>query len=182
MGAKQERILIDTNIFVIDLRYKRDTNYKVNQKFLSAAGQSGNGFTTIVNLLGLCGILSFDLKQNQLLDLWTYFQGRYNITVLPEPNSQSNFPEIKIGELFNTLCNKSSLGDALMMTVANKHLPFVKTGDIYLNIQASSCRIGLTQSTHRASSSKNRATVSTYRSSLRVRWIFFLILRPSLKA
>ena len=112
---------------MIDLRYKRDTNYKVNQAFLSAAAQSGNGFTTIVNLLELCGILSFNLNQNQLLDLWTYFQGRYNVTVLPDPNFQSNFPELEISELFNTLCKKSSLGDALMLAVAGKHLPFVKT-------------------------------------------------------
>ena len=127
MGAKPELILIDTNIFVIDLRYKRDTNYQVNQKFLSTAAQSGNGFTTIVNLLELCGILSFNLNQNQLLDLWTYFQDRYKITVLPEPDIQSAFPGIEISRLFDIMCKKTSLGDALMMAVAEKHLPFVKT-------------------------------------------------------
>jgi len=127
VGAKPELILIDTNIFVIDLRYKRDTNYQVNQKFLSTAAQSGNGFTTIVNLLELCGILSFNLNQNQLLDLWTYFQDRYKITVLPEPDIQSAFPGIEISRLFDIMCKKTSLGDALMMAVAEKHLPFVKT-------------------------------------------------------
>lgn len=127
MGPKQEMILIDTNIFVVDLRYKRDTNYKVNQEFLSAAAQSGNGFTTIVNLLELCGILSLNLNQNQLLDLWTYFQDRYKITVLPEPNIQGAFPGIEIRRLFDILCKKTSFGDALMMAVAEKHLPFVKT-------------------------------------------------------
>jgi len=127
VGAKPELILIDTNIFVIDLRYKRDTNYQVNQEFLSTAAQSGNGFTTIVNLLELCGILSFNLNQNQLLDLWTYFQDRYKITVLPEPNIQSAFPGIEISRLFDIMCKKTSLGDALMMAVAEKHLPFVKT-------------------------------------------------------
>ena len=127
MGAKKELILIDTNIFVIDLRYKRGANYQVNQKFLSAAAQSGNGFTTIVNLLELCGILSFNLNQNQLLDLWTYFQDRYKITVLPEPNIQSAFPGIEISRLFDIMCKKTSFGDALMMAVAEKHLPFVKT-------------------------------------------------------
>jgi len=127
VGAKPELILIDTNIFVIDLRYKRDTNYQVNQEFLSTAAQSGNGFTTIVNLLELCGILSFNLNQNQLLDLWTYFQDRYKITVLPEPNIQSAFPGIEISRLFDIMCKKTSLGDALMMAVAEKHLPFAKT-------------------------------------------------------
>lgn len=127
MGAKKELILIDTNIFVIDLRFKRDTNYKANRELLSIAAQYGNGFTTIINLLELCGILSFNLNQNQLLDLWTYFQDRYKITVLPEPNFQNALPEIEIRALFDILCTKTSLGDALMMAVAAKHLPFVKT-------------------------------------------------------
>jgi predicted nucleic acid-binding protein len=127
VGSKQELILIDTNIFVIDLRYKRDVSYKVNQAFLSAAAQSGNGFTTIVNLLEICGILSFNLNQNQLLDLWTYFQDRYKITVLPEPDIKSAFPGIEINRLFDILCKKTSFGDALMMAVAEKHLSFVET-------------------------------------------------------
>ena len=127
MGTKQELILIDTNIFVIDLRYKRDTNYKVNQAFLSSVAQYNNGFTTIVNLLELCGILSFNLNRDQLLDLWTYFRDRYQVTVLPEPDLQSDFPDIMIGRLFDKLCKKSSFGDALMMAVAEKYLSFVST-------------------------------------------------------
>jgi len=127
VGSKQELILIDTNIFVIDLRYKRDTNFKLNQSFISSVAQSGSGFTTIVNLLELCGILSFNLNQDQLLDLWTYFQDRYKITVLPEPDLKSDFPSIKINRLFGILCKKTSFGDALMISVAEKYLPFVST-------------------------------------------------------
>ena len=127
MGSKQELILIDTNIFVIDLRYKRDTNYKVNQSFLSSVAQSGGGFTTIINLLELCGILSFNLNQDQLLDFWNYFQDNYNITVLPQADLQHDFPDINIGSIFNILCNKSSFGDALMISVAEKYLSFVTT-------------------------------------------------------
>ena len=127
MGAKTKLILIDTNIFVIDLRYKRDVNFKMNQAFLSAVAQTGNGFTTIVNLLELCGILSFNLNRNQLLDLWAYFQEQYKITVLPEPKIQSTFPSVEIHRLFDKLCKKTSFGDALMLVVAEKHLPFVET-------------------------------------------------------
>ena len=127
MGSKQELILIDTNVFVIDLRYKRDTNFRLNQSFLSFVAQNGSGFTTIVNLLELCGILSFNLNQDQLLDLWTYFHDRYRITVLPEPDLQSVFPAIEINRLFDILCKKSSFGDALIMAVSKKYLPFVST-------------------------------------------------------
>ncbi|MEX1327594.1 MAG: type II toxin-antitoxin system VapC family toxin [Desulfobacterales bacterium] len=127
MGSKQELILIDTNIFVIDLRYKRDTSFKPNQSFLSVVAQNGCGFTTIVNLLELCGILSLNLNQDRLLDLWTYFQDRYKITVLPEPNLQNDFPSIEINRLFGILSKKSSFGDALMISVAEKYFPFVST-------------------------------------------------------
>ena len=127
MGSKQELLLIDTNIFVIDLRYKRDTNFPLNKSFLSFVARSGSGFTTLVNLLELCGILSFNLNQDQLLDLWTYFQDKYKITVLPEPNRQNDFPSIEINRLFGILSKKTSFGDALMISVAEKFLPFVST-------------------------------------------------------
>ena len=127
MGTEQDLILIDTNIFVIDLRYKRDENYKVNETFLEHAADKGNGFTTLVNLLELCGILSFNLNQNQLLDLWNYFYDRYKITVLPEADLQNSFPGIEISQLFSILSKKSSFGDALMMAVADKYLSFVST-------------------------------------------------------
>jgi len=127
VGTKQELVLVDTNIFVIDLRYRRDRHFKRNQSFLYSVAQIGNGFTTIVNLLELCGILSFNLNRDQLLDLWTYFHDRYKITVLPEPDLQSVFPGLEINRLFDILCKKSSFGDALIMAVAEKYLPFVST-------------------------------------------------------
>lgn len=61
MGPKEDLVLVDTNVFVIDLRYKRDAYYKVSPAFLDHMVEKRNGFTTIVNLLELCGILSFDL-------------------------------------------------------------------------------------------------------------------------
>ncbi|MBW2205031.1 MAG: hypothetical protein JRF52_13405 [Deltaproteobacteria bacterium] len=45
MGSQEALILIDTNIFVIDLRYKRDVNYNSNLSFLEAVRQRGTGFT-----------------------------------------------------------------------------------------------------------------------------------------
>jgi predicted nucleic acid-binding protein len=127
VGTKQEPVLVDTNVFVIDLRYRRDRHYKRNQSFLYSVARIGNGFTTIVNLLELCGILSFNLNQDQLLDLWTYFHDRYKITVLPEPDLQNVFPGIKIKRLFDVLCKKTSFGDALMISFAEKYLSFVST-------------------------------------------------------
>jgi len=127
LGPKQDLVLVDTNIFVIDLRYKRDRNYEINRAFLDYTGEKGNGFTTIVNLLELCGILSFNLNENQLTELWVYFQDKYGIVVLPVPSFETNFPVIEIKEIFDLIKHRTSLGDALMISVAKKHLPFVST-------------------------------------------------------
>jgi len=112
---------------VIDLRYKRDRHFQRNQSFLDSVARIGNGFTTIVNLLELCGILSFNLNHDQLLDLWTYFHDRYKISVLPEPDLHSVLPGIEINRLFDILSKKCSFGDALMLSVAEKYLSFVAT-------------------------------------------------------
>lgn len=127
MGPKQDLVLVDTNIFVIDLIYKRDTNYEINLTFLDHIGEKRNGFTTIVNLLELCGILSFNLSEKQLIELWFYFQDRYEAVVLPVPSFETKFPVIEIREIFDLMKNRTSPGDALMISVAKKHLPFVTT-------------------------------------------------------
>ena len=127
MDAKQDLVLIDTNVFVIDLRYKRDVYFKTNRAFLAYIAKKRTGFTTIVNLLELCGILSFNLNEKQLNELWFYFQDRYQVSVLPVPSLETNFPTIGIKELFNLLKTKPSLGDALMASVAKHHLAFIST-------------------------------------------------------
>jgi len=127
VDPKQGLILIDTNVFVIDLRYKRDVSYRTNRTFLDYIGRKRTGFTTIVNLLELCGILSFNLNEKQLTELWFYFQDKYQVTVLPSPDLEANFPDIGIKGIFDLLKNRASLGDALMLVVAQKHLPFIST-------------------------------------------------------
>ena len=127
MGPKQDLVLVDTNLFVIDLRYKRDSNFEINRAFLDLIGEKKNGFTTIVNLLELCGILSFNLNEKQLIELWVYFQDKYGVVVLPVPSFETDFPIIKIKEIFDLISRRTSLGDAIMISVAKKHLPFVTT-------------------------------------------------------
>lgn len=127
MDPKQGLVLIDTNVFVIDLRYKRDISYRSNRDFLDYIGEKQIGFTTIVNLLELCGILSFNLNERQLTELWFYFQDNYQVTVLPSPDLENDFPTIEMKRVFDLLKNRASLGDSLVIVVAQKHLPFIST-------------------------------------------------------
>ena len=123
----QEPYLIDTNIFVIDLRYPRDRNFGVNRRFLDAIKRERSGVTTTINLLELCGILSFNLNQRQLSTLWEQFPGRYGVEVLPAADLDAQIPRMALGELFALLQRRMSLGDAQFLLTARKHAAFVET-------------------------------------------------------
>jgi predicted nucleic acid-binding protein len=123
VGAERTLVLIDTNVFVIDLRYKQDTHYRANRKFLDLIAEAGNGFTTIVNLLELSGILSFNLNDRQLRELWVYFEHRYTVTVLPDTGLDSTLPSLRVRDVFEWIKKKLSFGDAYILAVALKQLP-----------------------------------------------------------
>lgn len=123
MGAERTLVLIDTNVFVIDLRYKHDTHYRANSRFLEAIGETGTGFTTIVNLLEICGILSFNLSERQLRELWVYFEQKYRVTVLPDAGLDGVLPSLRIREVFDWIKRKLSFGDAYILAVALKQMP-----------------------------------------------------------
>jgi predicted nucleic acid-binding protein len=123
VGAERSLVLIDTNVFVIDLRYKHDSHYRANRKFLDAMGEAGTGFTTIVNLLEICGILSFNLNDRQLRELWVYFEQKYSVRVLPDIGLDGTLPPLRIRDVFECIKKKLSFGDAYILAVALKQMP-----------------------------------------------------------
>ena len=120
---KAALIVVDTDVFVRDLRYVRDREYKTNRRFLETLRKEQNGTTTIVNLLELCGILSFNLSPSQLKELFFYFPRRYRIQVLPIHTMEKPLPEVEIGKLFERMAGKMSFGDALVAAFIEKFIP-----------------------------------------------------------
>lgn len=119
--------LIDTNVFVIDGRYRRDRNYAVNRRFLDFVKRDRSGFTTTINLLELCGILSFNLNEQQLQTVWDGFAERYGVGVLPVPAADASLPPYPIRDVLGYLRRRMALGDALFLLTANRHLAFART-------------------------------------------------------
>lgn len=119
--------LIDTNVFVIDLRYRRDRNFAANRRFLDAVEHEGNGFTTTINLLELCGILSFNLNEQQLQTVWDEFPERYGVVVMPGSAVDASLPPFPIVEVLAYLRRRMPLGDALFLLTARRHAAFAKT-------------------------------------------------------
>lgn len=122
VDAVAELTVVDTSVFVIDLRYKRDKDFAANRKFLDRIAEERTGVTTIFNLLEVCGILSFNLNEKQVEELFFYFPQHYHVEVLPHASLQSLLPALRTGDLLNIILRKASFGDALIIAAIEKHV------------------------------------------------------------
>ena len=116
-------ILVDSNVFVIDLRYRRDPLFSVNRRFLNRLAKEGSGATTLFNLLELAGILSFNLNRQQVLDLLCLFPAQYGIAVLPPLDLETDLPRLPLKTLVSRIAGRSAFGDALVMEAVERYAP-----------------------------------------------------------
>ncbi len=123
MVAAAGLTVIDTPVFVIDLRYRRDKNVAVNRSFVERIAKERRGATTIFNLLEVCEILSFNLNRTQLKELFHYFSRHYNVEVLPHSTFESPLPSVKTGDLFEIISKKTGFGDALIVGAIQRYVP-----------------------------------------------------------
>ena len=110
-------ILVDSDVFLIDLRYQRDRRYGDNRAFLDRLANSGQGATTIYNLLEVCGVLSFNLNRRQLRELYSHFARRYHVRVLPDAERRRHLPSFRVGDILSIMERKVSFGDALVFAL-----------------------------------------------------------------
>lgn len=117
---RRARVLIDTDIFVVDLRYPRDPRYSENRAFLERVRRGAwVGRTTVYNLMEVCGILSFNLSPSSLQELFIGFAAKYNVTVLfPEDGEEVCFDPVRI---LGMMERKLSFGDALIAELAERY-------------------------------------------------------------
>jgi predicted nucleic acid-binding protein len=108
-------VFVDSNIFVIDLRYPRDRHRRANQRFLRRLADRGDGATTLVNLLEVAGILSFNLNRRQLRELLVHFPTRYRVRVLPSLGEGASGIDAAVDRLVGIIERRCSLGDALVI-------------------------------------------------------------------
>lgn len=115
-----KQTFIDSDIFVRELRYPNDAQSVPNQKFLEKI-RSGEfkGVTSVFNLLEVCGILSFNLSQDQLMRLFEGFTQRYNIQILYPASATVEF-QYDIPQIVQGIMNKQALGDAQVSYVIRR--------------------------------------------------------------
>jgi len=78
--------------------------------------------TSIINLLEVCGILSFNLNRQQVLELFYYLPKKYGIDIIPSNDIDSFLPEASVKNTMDIICKKASLGDALVANLINHSL------------------------------------------------------------
>lgn len=109
-----ETVFLDTDIFVLDLRYPADRHFRYNRRLLDALQGGGvAGVTSIYNILELCGILSFNLAPEELAGLYAGLSDRYSVRVLFPPGGDESIC-FSVTSVFSQIAKKMSLGDALI--------------------------------------------------------------------
>jgi hypothetical protein len=113
-------ICIDSDVFLIDLRYPADPRARATKAFLNWAVETGRGATTIINLLEVTGVLSFNLSGQQLVDFYAHFPRRYNVRVLPSHGEGQRLPALRSAEILRVMLRKVAFGDAIIATLVNR--------------------------------------------------------------
>ena len=116
------KLFIDTDVFVRNLRYRNDKHTIENDRFLDLVQKKEIvGFTSIYNLLELCGILSFNLSAESLLHLYGGFQKRFQLRQILFGTFSDENLILNINTLFAQILKKMSFGDALIAACVEYH-------------------------------------------------------------
>ncbi len=116
-------ICIDSDVFLIDLRYRRDRRALQNRAFLDSVARSGSGATTVFNLLEVAAILSFNFNEQQIADFYVHFPRRYKVQILPYQDPRQRLPALRLSEVLRVMQKKAAFGDALIAALVNRLHP-----------------------------------------------------------
>ncbi len=114
-------IFVDSNLFVIDLRYRDDVAYRVNRRALDRLARNTIGMTSILNVLEVCGILSFNLSAEALHSLYVHFARRYRVTLVPGASYDMRLPAPTVHDVVAKMEKRMALKDAEIALVVEQH-------------------------------------------------------------
>lgn len=114
-------IFVDSNLFVIDLRYRDDLDYRVNRRALDRLARDGTAMTSTLNVLEICGILSFNLSVAALHALYVHFAQRYRVAVVPGGGYEARLPAPAAREVLARMEKRMALKDAEIALVVEQH-------------------------------------------------------------
>ena len=117
-------ILLDADVLMVDLRYRRDPRLPVTKVLLDAvtSGRVAGGITAHT-LLEVVGILSFQTKPQKISRLHRTVTTRYNLKVVPELVWENGYAGCTYAEVQSALNLKMALGDAVQAAQIARFAP-----------------------------------------------------------
>jgi len=117
-------VLLDSNLFVIDRFFPRDSHFQTNHTFLNSLSSLDAG-VSIFTLIELCGIASFNLTPKDLQS-WLYdFPSIYPVRVLDpwgvQAESSAAWFHQFLFDLTERIARKMSFGDAALLREAERY-------------------------------------------------------------
>lgn len=112
-------VLVDSDVFVLDLFYPKDKRAKANKAFIELDGPQRA--TTIFNVLEICGIASFNKSPEEVKRLFYEFHQIYHLEILyPEVSlpSAEEFLKRLLAGVFSKILFKMNFSDALILSTA----------------------------------------------------------------
>jgi hypothetical protein len=115
-------VIVDSDVWLIELRYPRDERQAVNARFLNTVRDAVPAIT-IYTLMEVLGQLSFNLPADRLAQWESWLQRRHNLTIVwPNPaglDARSFFAsEIYQRPFARMQANRMSFMDALALQLA----------------------------------------------------------------
>ena len=114
-------IFVDSNLFLIDLRYPDDPAYRVNRRALDRLARQGKGMTSVLNVLEICGVLSFNLSVAALHALYVHFARRYRMMLVPGGGYDTPLPAPTARDILAKMEKGMALKDAEIALVVEQH-------------------------------------------------------------
>jgi hypothetical protein len=117
-------VLLDSNIFIIDRFFPRDSLYSQNKAFVERLASTDAAISSFT-FLELCGVASFRLSANEL-SAWLFgFSAIYPVSVIDLHGLRSNDGEAWwstfLEEVANNIAKKMTFGDAALLREAERY-------------------------------------------------------------
>ncbi len=107
-------ILLDSDVVLIDQRYRNDSRYAINRQAIDCAGTNSISLgVTAQALLEVIGILSFNVSPAAVPALPTDLISLYGLTVLPDFHAHPDYAGCTVQELMTQMTTQMALGDAV---------------------------------------------------------------------
>lgn len=129
MSQTNDLVVLDSDVLILYFRRTFGTTKTIDPRFqpseqIISLIQSNTlrGATTIINLLELCGDLSYTIRQEVLKKLYAGFANQYNVKILfPKDSYSPDVLEFRVSETLNVIMKKVHFADALIINILEEN-------------------------------------------------------------